>query len=386
MPGRNRGPGPVPGPCSDPGGLFVPRKSLKPSPKVEWLSILDGEGNVDEALDPKLDADKSIYIYRLMLTARRLDERCLKMQRQGRIGTYGPCRGQEAAHCAATVLMEPEDWVVHAYREPGSFYHRGWPLETVLRFWGGFEEGCRPPDGVNDTPIAVPIATQCLHAMGIGWAMKLRKDAHAVLCYCGDGGTSEGDFHEALNFAGVYRLPVIFLVQNNHWAISLPRHKQTASETLAQKAIAYGFDGLQLDGNDPLAVYVGTKEAVDKAKKGGGPTLIEAITYRLSVHTTADDPTKYRKQEEVEKWEKLDPIPRYQKYLVKRKVLDQKLIDEIEKDVLAEVAAAVDRYEAGRDVDPLDCFGFLYDELPAELVAQREEFRLALEREGTAKE
>ena len=363
----------------------MPRRKIKIKQQIEYLSILNEKGEVDAALDPKLDADKSIYLYRLMLTARRIDERSINMQRQGRIGTYGPCRGQEAAHCAATLVMNPEDWVVHAYREPGSFHHRGWPLETVLKFWGGYEEGCRPPDGVNDTPIAVPIATQCLHAMGIAWAMKLRDDKRAVLCYCGDGGTSEGDFHEAMNFAGAYGLPVVFLVQNNHWAISLPRDKQTASETIAQKAIAYGFDGLQLDGNDALAVYVGTSEAVDRARKDKGPSLIEAVTYRMTVHTTADDPTKYRSEEEVKQWEKRDPIMRYQKYLVERGVLDKKLIDEVEKDVLADVAAAVDRYEATREVDPLDCFSHTYAEWPAELVAQREEYRAALEREGLLK-
>lgn len=363
----------------------MPRTPIKIKQRVEYLSILDDQGRVDEALDPKLDADKSIYLYRLMLTARRLDERCINMQRQGRIGTYGPCRGQEACHCAATFVMDPKDWVVHAYREPGSFFHRGWPLETVLKFWGGYEEGCQPPEGVNDTPIAVPIATQCLHAMGLAWAMKLRGEKHAVLCYLGDGGTSEGDFHEAMNFAGVYQLPVIFLVQNNHWAISLPREKQTASESIAQKSIAYGFDGLQLDGNDALAVYAGVTECVKKAKRGAGPSLIEAITYRMSVHTTADDPTKYRSEDEVKKWEKLDPIARFQKYLMGRKVLDKKLVDEIEKDVLSDVAAAVERYEAGREVDPLDCFTYTYAELPPELLAQREEFRLCIEREGVPK-
>lgn len=359
----------------------MPRKSIKIKPRVEYLSILNGKGELDDALDPKLDADKSIYLYRLMLIARRLDERCIILQRQGRIGTYGPCRGQEACHCAATLVMEPEDWVVHAYREPGSFYHRGWPLETMLKFWGGFEEGCRPPDGVNDTPIAVPIATQTLHAMGVAWGMKLRGDNRAVLCYCGDGGTSEGDFHEAMNFSGAFRLPVVFLVVNNQWAISYPRAKQTASETIAQKALAYGFDGLQLDGNDALAVYVGTSECVEKARTGGGPSLIEAVTYRLSVHTTADDPTKYRSNEEVERWEKLDPIPRYQNYLTKRGVLDEKMIEEIETDVKAELSAAVERYEATRDVDPLDCFDYLYESLPAELVEQRDEFKAALARE-----
>ena len=363
----------------------MPRKLIKIKPKVEYLSILDGKGKLDESLDPKLDAEQSIYLFRLMLIARRLDERCINLQRQGRIGTYGPCRGQEATHCAATMCMDPEDWVVHAYREPGSFYHRGWPLETVLRFWGGYEEGCQPPEGVNDTPIAVPIATQCLHAMGVAWGMKLRGDNHAVLCYCGDGATSEGDFHEALNFAGAYHLPVIFLVANNQWAISLPRDKQTASETIAQKALAYGFDGLQLDGNDALAVYAGTKESVKKAKSDGGPTLIEAITYRVSVHTTADDPTKYRSNEEVEKWEKLDPIPRYENYLIRRGLLDQKKIDAIDEGVVAEVAAAVERYEATEKTDPLDAFDYTYDELPAELKAQRQEYSEALQREGLAK-
>jgi len=363
----------------------VPRRPIKVKPKVEYLSILDEKGKLDEALDPKLDADLSLHIYRLMLTARRLDERCINMQRQGRIGTYGPCRGQEASHCAATVVMEPADWVVHAFREPGSFHHRGWPLETVLKFWGGYEEGCQPPEGVNDLPIAVPIATQCPHAMGIAWGMKTRGDNHAVLCYCGDGGTSEGDFHESMNFAGVYKLPVIFLIQNNQWAISIPRDQQTASETIAQKALAYGFDGIQVDGNDPLAVYVATKEAVDKAKKGGGPTLIEAVTYRLSVHTTADDPTKYRSQEEVDTWEKRDPIPRYRDYLVQRKILDDKLIEEIEQDVLKEVAGAVERYDASRDVDPLDCFDYMFDKTPPELERQRAEFATALEQEGLRK-
>ncbi|MBI1825618.1 MAG: pyruvate dehydrogenase (acetyl-transferring) E1 component subunit alpha, partial [Planctomycetes bacterium] len=167
--------------------------------------------------------------------------------------------------------------------------------------------------------------------------------------------------------------------------ISIPRDQQTASETIAQKALAYGFDGIQVDGNDALAVYAATKEALVKAKKGGGPTLIEAVTYRLSVHTTADDPTKYRTNDEVEKWEKLDPIPRYLKYLVKRKVLNPKLIDEIEADVQAQVAAAVERYEAGRDVDPLDCFNFMYAQMPPELEKQRDEFAACLQREGVGK-
>lgn len=363
----------------------MPRTTIKTKEKVEYLSILDGGGKLDEKLDPKLNADRSIYLYRLMQLARRLDERCINMQRQGRIGTYGPCRGQEASHCASVIVLEKEDWMIPAFREPGAFYHRGWPLERILQFWGGYEEGCEPPEGSRDLPIAVPIASQCPHAMGIAWGMKIRGDKHAVLCYLGDGGTSEGDFHESMNFAGVYNLPVVFFVQNNQWAISIPREAQTKSETIAQKSIAYGFNGIQVDGNDALAVYSATKEAFDRAKSGGGPTLIEAVTYRLSVHTTADDPTKYRSNDEVAKWEKLDPIPRYRDYLVKRGVLNQKLIDEIEKDVLAEVAGAVERYEANREVDPLACFDYMYKTLPDELIEQREEYKAALAREGVGK-
>ncbi len=360
----------------------MPRKRLSIKPTVDYLSILDENGNLDAALDPKLDADRCIYLYRLMLLTRRLDERCINLQRQGRIGTYGPCRGQEAAHCASVIVMEPEDWIVQAFREPGAAIHRGWPVETPMLFWGGFEEGCRPPEGVNDLPMCVPIASQVPHGMGIAWGMKLGGDNHAVLTYLGDGATSEGDFHEAMNFAGAYHLPAIFFVQNNHWAISIPRADQTASETIAQKALAYGFDGVQVDGNDPLAVYAATKEAADKARGGGGPTLIEAVTYRLTFHTTADDPTKYRSEKEVKKWEKRDPIPRFARYLMTRGVLDDKLREKIEAEVLGEVKAAVDRYEAFRkNVNPMTCFDFLYAELPDELVEQREEFRTALEQE-----
>lgn len=362
----------------------LPRRTIEIKEKVEYLSILDPEGVVDEKLDPALGADLALYIYRLMMRSRRFDERMVNLQRQGRIGTYGPSHGHEACFCGASVVMEPEDWIVHAYREIGSFFHRGWPMERILQFWGGYEEGCCPPEGVNDTPIAVPIATQCLHAVGVAWGMKIKGRNDAVLTYCGDGGTSEGDFHEAMNYAGVNRLPVVFFIVNNQWAISVPREKQTASETIAQKAVAYGFDGIQVDGNDVLACYAATKEAVDKAKAGKGPTLVEGVTYRLGVHTTADDPSKYRSKEEVAKWERLEPIHRYQTYLKSRGILDDKLIQEIESDVVSEVGAAVERYEAGKDVDPLDCFDYTFEGLPAELVQQREELAKALTDEGRA--
>ena len=359
----------------------MPRKPIEIREKVEYLSILNGQGEVDEALVPKLDPDQLRYLYKLMVTTRTLDERMVNLQRQGRIGTYGPCRGQEAAHCAPALLLREEDWFVQAFREPGTVIHRGWPMERIIQFWGGYEEGNLPPEGVNDLPLTVPIATQLVHAMGIAWAIKLRGAPGVVLAFCGDGGTSEGDFHEAMNFAGVLHLPIVFLIQNNHWAISVPRDKQTASETIAQKAVAYGFDGIQVDGNDPLAMYVAAGEAFEKARLGGGPTLVEAVTYRLGVHTTADDPKKYRSDDEVAHWEKLDPLPRYRKYLMDRGILTEEQDTQIAEAATQEVREAVERYEAARDVDPLDCFDYIFSELPAELQAQRAEFAAALKRE-----
>jgi pyruvate dehydrogenase E1 component alpha subunit len=348
---------------------------------VEYLSILDERGRVDESLAPQLDGESLLRLYRTMLLTRRLDERAINLQRQGRIGTYGPTRGQEAAQIGPAFAVGPDDWCVQAFREGGVALLRGWPIEQILLFWGGYEEANVVPEGINDTPITVPVASQLLHAVGIAWAMKIKGRPHVVLTFVGDGGTSEGDFHEALNFAGVFELPVVFVIQNNQWAISYPRGRQTRSETLAQKALAYGFDGIQVDGNDILATYVAGREAAQKARSGGGPTLIEAVTYRLGVHTTADDPTKYRSAEEVAPWEKRDPLIRFTTYLTDKGVLDDETIAQLEADVLAEVKRGVEAYEARGEADPLDTFGFIYDQLPAELVDQRAEFAAALERE-----
>lgn len=364
------------------GQLPVPRKRIIIKEKLEYLSILDEKGNVDQALEPKLNGDELLVMHRSMLFTRLFDERLLTLQRQGRIGTYAPVRGQEAVQIGAVAGARPSDWVVQAFREPGCCFHRGWPVEKIIQFWGGYEEGCAVPEGINDTPITVPVATQLPHATGIAWGMKMKGKDDVVITFVGDGGTSEGDFHEALTFAGVFKVPVIFVIVNNHWAISHPRVRQTASETLAQKSIAYGFDGIQVDGNDLLAVYVSTTEAIEKARKGGGPTLIEAVTYRLGPHTTADDPKKYRDDAEVKKWEKRDPIPRFTNYLMKKGVLDKETLESIEKDLLELIRESVAKYEAGRDIDPLECFDFLYNDLPAELAAQRQEFAQALQREG----
>jgi pyruvate dehydrogenase E1 component alpha subunit len=246
---------------------------------------------------------------------------------------------------------------------------RGWPIEKLLLFFAGHVEGGRPADDQHDLPITIPVSTQLPHAVGLAYAAQYRGDDVVVMAYFGDGATSEGDFHEAMNFAGVWHVPVVFVCQNNQWAISVPLKKQTHSRTIAQKALAYGLPGIQVDGNDVLAVYAAAREAVDRARAGDGPTLIECVTYRLSVHTTADDPSKYRSEEEVTMWEKKDPLTRFRAYLERRGLLES----DIESRIDAEIAEAVQRFEATSPPDPLTMFDHAYAELPPDLEAQRAE-------------
>jgi len=345
---------------------------------VESLSILGADGTLDEGLEPQIPESDLKRLYKTMLLARRLDERCLHLQRQGRIGTYGPCRGQEATPLGVAYALREDDWLVPSYRELSAYLWRGWPMDQILSYWGGNEFGCAVPEGINDLPICVPIASQCQYAMGIAWGCKLRHDHTVCACFVGDGGTSQGDFHEAMNFATVYNVPLIMVVQNNHWAISLPRHKQTASQTIAQKAIAYGIDALQIDGNDILSVIAATREAVEKARTGGGPSLIEAVTYRLAMHTTADDPKKYRSDEEVTRWEARDPLPRFRDYLRKKKLLDEESERIIEEEIRAEIDQAVEKYEKYQP-DPYDLFKYMYAEMTPDLQQQMAELKEHLE-------
>mgnify|MGYP000060269788 CR=1 FL=1 len=361
----------------------MPREPLPISTRLETLSVLTADGQLDTALEPAVPPADLRRLYKTMLAARRLDERCLMLQRQGRMGTYGPSKGQEAASLGVAYALERSDWLVPTFRELAGLLWRGWPMHTWMLYWGGHEAGNAVPPDLNDLPICVPIASQCQYGMGIAWGCKLRGDGRVCVTFCGDGGTSEGDFHEALNFAGVYNLPLVLVVQNNHWAISIPRSCQTRSATLAQKAVAYGIDGLQVDGNDLLAVIVATREAVEKARTGGGPTLIEAVTYRLSMHTTADDPKKYRSEAEVQEWEPRDPLPRFRAYLQKKKLLDAKIEPVIEEEITAELDAAVRQYEQ-QPVDPTEFLRHVFAAPTPELLAQQAELaaHLAARRPG----
>ena len=302
-----------------------------------------------------------------MLLGRRLDERMLRLQRQGRIGTFAPIKGQEASQLGSTFCLRPTDWMVPSFRETAAMVWRGWPIEKLLLFFSGYLEGGQPAPDQHDLPITIPVATQLPHAVGLAYAAQYRADPAVVMVFFGDGATSEGDFHEALNVAGVWQVPVVFVCQNNQWAISIPLKKQTHSRTLAGKALAYGLPGIQVDGNDILAVVAASREAVERARAGGGPTLIECVTYRLGVHTTADDPTRYRSAEELAAWERKDPLTRFAAYLRARGLLD----DGLEQEVDAEIAAAVERFEAAPPPDPLRMFDHAYGQLPPDLQRQR---------------
>ncbi len=357
----------------------MPRTLLEPPFAIEHLSILDSDGNLDSTLEPDLSPEDLKRLYRAMLLGRRLDERMLRLQRQGRIGTFAPIKGQEASQMGSAFTLRPTDWTVPSFRETAAMLWRGWPIEKLLRFFAGYLEGGQPAPEQRDLPICIPVATQLPHAVGLAYAIQYRGDDAVVMAYCGDGATSEGDFHEALNFAGVWHVPVLFVVQNNQWAISMPLKKQTHSRTLAQKALAYGFPGIQVDGNDVLAVYAASREAVDRARRGQGPTLIECVTYRLGVHTTADDPTKYRAEEEVKAWERKDPLTRFGAYLEKKNLLEQGLEEELD----AEIARGVTAFEATAPADPLGMFEHAYGEPPPHLREQRARMAARLESSTT---
>ncbi|MBW2443778.1 MAG: pyruvate dehydrogenase (acetyl-transferring) E1 component subunit alpha [Deltaproteobacteria bacterium] len=362
----------------------MPRKEIKFPDIIEHISILNEYGEFDEALEPDIPGEFLLRLYRTMQLSRKFDERLLSLQRQGRIGTFPPISGQEAAHLGAAAVLRPDDWFVPAFRETAAEIWRGRPLESVILYYNGFNEGVDIPADRNDLPLSVPVGSQILHAVGLAWAANYRRTDNVAMAFFGDGATSEGDFHEGLNFASVFQTPAIFVCQNNHWAISIPRTKQTRSQTLAQKALAYNMPGIQVDGNDILAVYVAAREAVDRARSGGGPTLIECVTYRMAVHTTADDPKRYRTDEEVEQWKKRDPVSRFQKYLTTKGLLSDEKIADLDAGVEEEIQAAINRAEEQMKMlgDPIDMFEHAYAEMPPYLKAQKDAFVRALAEKG----
>ena len=341
---------------------------------VKWLQILDEHGNCDEQLRPHL-TDKEIQkLYESMILARATDDKAFKLQREGRLGTYPSSRGQEAAQIGSAFALCPSDWMFPSYRETGVSIIRGLPLRMIYQYWSGDERGCHIPENQNDFPITVPVGTQIPIATGVAWAAKLKGDPMAVMAYFGDGATSKGDFHEGLNFAGVFSLPIVFLCQNNQWAISVPLHRQTAAQTIAQKAIAYGFPGMQVDGNDVFAVYQAAEQALTRARTGKGPTLIECLTYRLADHTTADDASRYRKAEEVEAWRAKDPIDRLVKFMDREGLWDRSYGERVAAEATERVELAVKEFETLPPADLRDMFRYTFHEMTPDLSKQMRRF------------
>src|SRR5438876_3690522 len=323
-----------------------------------------------------------LRLYREMVRLRTLDERMMTLQRQGRVGFYGACTGQEAAALASAIALEPSDWIFPALREGGAMLLRGFPLVPylcqVFGNSGDETKGRQMPShmasrSVNQVSWSSCIGTQLPQAVGAAMAARIRGDRTVIAAYMGDGATSEGDFHVAMNFAGVFKAPVVFICQNNHWAISVPTAKQTASESIAMKADAYGFPGVKVGGNDAVAVYGAVKEAVDRARNGGGPTLVECETYRIGAHSSSDDPTRYRDEREVVQWKKRDPVDLMRSRLQAWRMWTAQQEDELRAQVLEQVNAAIAEAEKKPDPATETLFDDVYAVMPWPLREQKEE-------------
>ena len=346
--------------------------------------VLDWEGRLIAEREPSLPDDALWELYYGMTRVRLLDTRLMNLQRQGRIGFYGVSTGEEAAAIGSGYALRPEDWVFPALRQGGVALMRGMPLSVyIAQCYGNaldVQKGRQMPchyayKRVNFVAWSSCIGTQLPHAVGAAWAAKFKGDPIVVMAYLGDGATSEGDFHVAMNFAGVFKVPVVFFCQNNQWAISVPFARQTASESIAVKAKAYGFEGVRVDGNDVLAVYEAAREAVEKAREGGGPTLIEAVTYRLGGHSSSDDPTRYRDPQEVEEWQKRDPILRFRRYLESKGLWDEKKEVRLQEKLNEEISQAIQEAESAPP-PPLETLAEdVYAEIPPRLQRQLQEVK-----------
>jgi pyruvate dehydrogenase E1 component alpha subunit len=346
--------------------------------KGKMFQILKPDGTLQPGGKPPLTDQETLALYQKMVFIRLADQRALSLQRQGRFGTYAPIWGQEACQVGSTYPLQKGDWVFPAFREIGAALMMGISLKNFYLYWMGNEMGSRAPEGINMMPVSVPVGSQTLHAVGAAWAAKIKGDKIVTIAYFGDGATSKGDFHEAMNFAGVFKTPTIFFCQNNQFAISVPRSLQTASKTIAQKAIAYGFDGIQVDGNDLFAVIMATKEAVEKARSGAGPTLIEGVTYRFGPHTTADDPTKYRKEEEIEPWKPLDPLVRLRLYLKGKGLWNEEVETRITEEAQKEIDQTVKEAEAVPTPEVEEIFKYVFAEMTPPLKEQLEYLKSTL--------
>lgn len=342
--------------------------------EIRYSQFLDPQGKVVQRL-PEFarEPGQLVPLYRWMVLMRAYDTKAVAMQRTGQIGTFASLLGHEAIQAGIGSAMRADDVFLMTYRENGVQLMRGVTLQELFVYWGGDERGSNFSGPRRDFPICVTIAAHVTHAVGVAYAMKLRREPRVALCALGDGATSKGDFYEGLNAAGLWRLPVVFVVANNQWAISVPRRAQSAAETLAQKAVAAGIEGLQVDGNDVVAVRQAVDEALSRARSGGGPTLIEALTYRLSDHTTADDATRYRSPDELAQAWKAEPILRLRAYLLGNGAWDKSREEQLLRECNDQVQSAASAYLASPAPGPGQMFDHLYAQLPAALQRQRAE-------------
>jgi len=341
--------------------------------------ILDPEGNLVGNM-PDLSPERLLMLYRFMHLGRAFSNKIIALQRQGRATTFGSLVGQEATSVGLAAPLQPQDWLATSYREISSLMVKGVPIPTLVYAFRGFTPAY--PAETHCLPIQIVIGTQLLHAVGLAMAAKISGDPTVAVGVCGDGATSEGDFNEALNFAGVFQAPVVLVVQNNGWAISVPRHRQSAAPTLAARGAGFGVPSVLVDGNDILAVYDVMQQAVERARAGHGPTLIEALTYRIGAHTTADDPTRYRDAAEVEAWRAKDPIARFQRFLMKRDLLTEQQEQQLISEAEAEINHAVEEAESMPAPAPDSFFDYMAASLSPRLQEQREDMLRHTEKQG----
>ena len=337
------------------------------------IKVMDDEGFfIDSSYEEMINEELVRDLYYNMVRIRTFDRKAINLQRQGRLGTYAPFEGQEASQVGSALALGSDDWVFPTYRDHGATLTYGADMVRTYLYWNGRVEGCVPPEGKKIFPPAVPIATQIPHAVGAAWAEKRKGTKNGAITYFGDGATSEGDFHEGLNFASVFKVPVVFFNQNNGYAISVPIDRQMNSATIAQKSLAYGMPGVRIDGNDCFAVYFETKKALDYARSGKGPTLIEAVTWRTGAHTTADDPSKYRSEDLGKDF--VDPIERLEKFMRNYSFWNEEWAIEIKEKTDMEVETAVEEMERFPAANVADLFDNVYAEMPAQLVDQKESY------------
>ena len=352
--------------------MLIEPQFIPSSEPVEPTRVLDPSGRLAHGVEAPLDSAEVREALRFMMFGRAFDARCWSLQRQGRLGTFAPITGQEASIMGSAMATDPaRDWLVPQYRELPALLRHGYPVERIALYRQGHPEGGFVPPGVRVMPYQVSLAAQLPHAVGLAWGMKMQGQSGVAMVYFGDGASSEGDFHEACNLAGVVAAPVIFLLQNNAWAISTPRAIQTAGCDIAARAPAYGFPGVSVDGNDLMAVYLVTAQAVERARAGEGPTLIEAHTYRVGAHTTADDPSRYVDPEVERRWAERDPILRVQRYLAGLNEWSEEIESQWRQEIEAEVDEAFAR--AARYPPPAagDIYEHVFEELTPALARQR---------------